>query len=86
MSNELNFLLIKNLDPSGTHFYRQHTNDYSMHVRSSLVGQTFTEKECLVIMDRFPWHRGIQNVMSWAMVTRNIFTVSIQPLYDVGDQ
>jgi len=40
----------------------------------------------LVIIKRFPWHRGIQKHDEVAKVTRNKATVSLQLFYDAGDQ
>jgi len=44
----------------------------SLVIRCSfpLVGQTFTEKESLVTVGRFPWHRGIQKCYVIAKVMR----------------
>jgi len=55
--------------------------------RLSLAAQTFAEKEHLVTIDRFTWHRGIQNVMSWQRSQRkNTIAVSIKWFYVVDDQ
>jgi len=53
---------------------------------TSLAGQTFMEKECLVTIDRFLWLGGIQKCNVIAKVMRNTITVSVQPLYNVDDQ
>ena len=55
----------------------------------SLADQTFTvrterEKERLVTIDRFPWHRGIQKRDVISNVTRK--EVSALPFCDVGNQ
>jgi len=53
---------------------------------SSLVGQTFTEEECLVTINSFPWHGGLQKRgIIMAKVTRkNTIRVSSQLFYSIG--
>ena len=52
----------------------------------SLAGQMFTEKERLVTIDRFLWHREIQKRDVMAKVTRNTITIPVLPFYDIVDQ